>query len=73
MTIEAYIKTVNMDFDIFDVCELDFVEKDNTKEAKENLLWVIKEAYGLKPLDILQMIAIVVVSYHGGVVEWEQF
>ena len=73
MTIEAYIKTVDKDFDIFNVCELEFADVDNSKEAKENLLWVIKEAYGLKPLDVLQMIATVVVSYHGGVVEWEQF
>lgn len=73
MTIEKYINEVNENFDIFNECELTFAEPDNSKEAKENLLWVLKESWGLKPLDILQMISVVVVSYYNGIIEWESF
>ena len=72
MKIEEYIKT-NEDFDIFDQCELEFANHDESKEAEENILWAIEETRGMKPLDVLQAIAVVVKSYHGGVVEWERY
>ena len=67
MTIKEYEKQ-NPEWDIFNEFELEFAEPDNSKEAKQNLEYVLL-AY---PMD-LESIAIVVRSYYNGTINWEEY
>lgn len=66
MTIEKYIEK-NQDFDINDELELEFANPDDSKEAEENLRYVLDNE-----LD-LQALAVVVRSYYNGTIQWERF
>ena len=66
MTIEKYIEE-NPDFDIYMECELEFANPDDSKEAEENLKYVLDNEPDL------QAIAVVVKSYYGGIIEWERY
>lgn len=66
MTIEKYMKE-NPEWDIYMDCELKFAEPDHSKEAEENLNWVLDNEPDL------QALAVVVKSYYGNTIEWERF
>ena len=63
MTIEEYI-LLNPNWNIEVEYELDFVEPDNEKEAKENIKWVLKNCPDYENL------AIVMRSYYGNTIDW---
>ena len=66
MTIEEYLKD-NPDFDIYLENELEFSNPNSSKEAEENLRYILDNEPDL------QALAIVVKSYYGGVIQWERF
>jgi len=66
MTIENYLKE-NPDFDIYMECELEFANPDDSKEAEENLKYVLDNEPDL------QTIAVVVKSYYNGTIKWERY
>ena len=63
MTIEEYLKT-HEDFDIDTEFELDFVDVDSDKEAKQNIEWVINNE------PTLERLMTVIRSYHGTTIDW---
>ena len=67
MTIKKYLEE-NEDFDFLAAYELDFVECENSKEAHENLKYVINEIKDLDADTILEAIFIVFRSYYNGTI-----
>jgi len=63
MTIKDYIKT-DEDFDIYTECELDFADPENSKEAIDNINWVLENTPEFEAL------AVVVRSYYGHTINW---
>lgn len=66
MTIEKY-KEKDPDFDIYMECKLEFAEPDNSKEAMENIEYILNDEA------TLQALGVVVRSYYNGTIEWERF
>jgi hypothetical protein len=63
MTIEKHLK-INPSFDILSMCDLDFAEPDNRREARENVEWVLKNCPEFEAL------AVVVRSYYNDTIDW---
>jgi len=70
MTIEQYKKD-NPEFEILKVHKLDFVEPDNTEEAKTNLLYVANNYKEFNANIVLEAVDIAVRSYNEDTIDWD--